>query len=120
MDLVWRLKPFTSLAMPYFRENRSASIQIVVLICLTLLTQLIYVVFSYIQRDIFNSLVDKNSSQFYLVIPQELLTLLLKFQCPDNIYDYVIISEYIPIHNSLDPGNTNSCDEKVSTETIIP
>lgn len=70
LELLWHLKPFASLAMPYFRKNRSGYIQIGVLIVLTLMTQLINVVFSYIQRNIFNALVDKNANQFYMVISE--------------------------------------------------
>lgn len=111
LDLLWRLKPFSSLAGPYFHANRSASIQVAILIALTLLTQVIYVIFSYIQRNIFNSLVDKDANQFYLVVNIRFFILTATFFANS----IACFAEYCPIRSDINHRYTYRRRKKVTS-----
>ena len=59
------VRAYISISVSYFRSNFIAAVALSAIIALTILTSVVYVFYSYIQRDIFNAIADKNSTNFY-------------------------------------------------------
>lgn len=68
---------FKTLAAPYFRESRDGRCTFYILVVLTLMNSGVRVVFSYLVRDFYNALEEKNQDRFYEVIIQFMLALLV-------------------------------------------
>lgn len=62
------LRPFLEIAIPFFREDRNAFFSLVGVVTLTLLESGLNIVFSYVRRDMFNALNDREQARFYVKI----------------------------------------------------
>ena len=60
-----QLKPFLKIAVPFFKEDKTARDSLIAVIALTLLNSGISVVFSYISRDFYNALNARDEALFY-------------------------------------------------------
>lgn len=56
------------MSAPYFRENRQGKILFVIMVVLTLANSAVRVFFSYLARDFWNALSDKDEDRFYSVM----------------------------------------------------
>jgi hypothetical protein len=63
-----QMRPFLKIAYPYFRHNRGAFWSLIALVCLSLTTSAVWVVFSYVKRDLFNALSDRDQTLFFRYI----------------------------------------------------
>jgi ABC-type uncharacterized transport system fused permease/ATPase subunit len=63
-----QIRPFLEIAIPFFKTNRTAFYSLVGIIILTLIKSSLFIVFSYVKRDIFNALNAKDESHFYTKI----------------------------------------------------
>ena len=68
---------YWTLAYPYFKESRSGRCLFLGIFCLALLNGGINVVFSYLNRDFWNALAEKNVDQFYEILEKFLGACLL-------------------------------------------
>ena len=68
---------FFEMASPYFRQNSEGRCLFVGLICLMLLDSVVRVVFSYLARDFWTALNDKDADEFYRTIRNFCIALLL-------------------------------------------
>lgn len=62
------LRPFLEIAIPFFREDRNAFFSLVGVVTLTLLESGLNIAFSYVRRDMFNALNDREQARFYAKI----------------------------------------------------
>jgi vitamin B12/bleomycin/antimicrobial peptide transport system ATP-binding/permease protein len=62
------LQPFLEIAIPFFREDRNAFCSLVGIVTLTLLSSGLNIAFSYVRRDMFNALNDRQQALFYVKI----------------------------------------------------
>jgi len=60
-----QIKPFLNIAVPFFKEDAVARKSLIGVVALTLLNSGISVAFSYISRDFYNALNDRNEVEFY-------------------------------------------------------
>lgn len=60
-----QIKPFLRIAIPFFRENIAASCCLFGLVCLTLINSAMTIMFSYVKRDLFEALSEKEEKTFY-------------------------------------------------------
>lgn len=60
-----QIKPFLRIAIPFFRENRAASCCLFGLVCLTLVNSAMTILFSYVKRDLYDALSEKDEETFY-------------------------------------------------------
>lgn len=60
-----QLKPFLQIAIPFFREDPNAFYSLLGIIILTLLQSALNISFSYVRRDIFDALNEKDERLFY-------------------------------------------------------
>ena len=70
-------RAFLVMAMPYFHEKPTARILFGVMILLTLLNSAVRVVFSYLARDFWTALADKKVDEFYEIMRNFLVALLI-------------------------------------------
>jgi putative ATP-binding cassette transporter len=70
-----QFEAFSAMAMPYFKENWEARWLFFVLVLLMLLNSAVSIVFSYLARDFWTALSDKNVEEFYSVIQKFLIAL---------------------------------------------
>ena len=63
-----QLHQFKVMSAPYFRENRQGKILFVIMVVLTLANSAVRVFFSYLARDFWNALSDKDEDRFYSVM----------------------------------------------------
>ena len=63
-----QLHYFRLMSAPYFRENRSGRILFAILVVLMLLNSAVRVLFSYLARDFWNALSDKDEEKFYSIM----------------------------------------------------
>ena len=62
------LLPFLEIAIPFFREDRNAFCSLVGIVTLTLIQSALNIAFSYVRRDMFNALNDREQAIFYVKI----------------------------------------------------
>ena len=62
------LRQFWIMAAPYFRENRKGQCLFLGMVVLTLLNSAVRVYFSYLARDFWSALSDKNVDLFYSIM----------------------------------------------------
>ena len=74
--LLKQFAAFKTLAGPYFRESRDGRCTFYILVLLTLMNSGVRVVFSYLVRDFYNALEEKDQDKFHEVIFQFMLALL--------------------------------------------
>ena len=72
-----QFREFRTLAAPYFVESRDGRCTFYVLVVLTLMNSGVRVVFSYLVRDFYNALEQKDQDKFYEVIIQFLVALMV-------------------------------------------
>ena len=72
-----QFRAFRTLAAPYFAESRDGRCTFYVLVVLTLMNSGVRVVFSYLVRDFYNALEQKDQDKFYEVIIQFLVALMV-------------------------------------------
>ena len=72
-----QFRAFRTLAAPYFVESRDGRCTFYVLVVLTLMNSGVRVVFSYLVRDFYNALEQKDQDKFYDVIIQFLVALMV-------------------------------------------
>ena len=72
-----QLKPFLQIAIPFFKEDPTAFYSLLAIITLTLLSSALNISFSYVRRDIFDALNDKDERLFYTLIVRFFLILLI-------------------------------------------
>lgn len=60
-----QIKTFLKIAYPFFKEDSSARCSLLGLVILTLLDSAITIVFSYVKRDLYDALNDKDEQSFY-------------------------------------------------------
>ena len=63
-----QIKPFLEIAIPFFREDRNAFCSLVGIVALTLTESAMMIVFSYVRRDIFDALNNKDQAKFMYYI----------------------------------------------------
>ena len=63
-----QLHSFHVMSAPYFRENRHGRILFAIMVVLTLANSAVRVFFSYLARDFWSALSDKNVEQFYAIM----------------------------------------------------
>jgi ABC-type uncharacterized transport system fused permease/ATPase subunit len=63
-----QLRPFLEIAIPFFREDRAAFCCLVGIVLITLVKAALLIYFSYVRRDMFSALNNKNSLEFYKMI----------------------------------------------------
>ncbi len=81
-----QLHSFHVMSAPYFRENRHGRILFAIMVVLTLANSAVRVFFSYLARDFWSALSDKNVEQFYgimmkFVVSSEYCCRSFLFQC---------------------------------------
>ena len=86
---------FWEMAMPYFRENATGRCRFMVLILLMLANSAVLVLFSFLARDFWTALGDQNEEEFYNVMKQFLIALLLL--APINVF-YRFQKQRLGIH----------------------
>jgi ABC-type uncharacterized transport system fused permease/ATPase subunit len=59
---------FQQMALPYYQESKTGRWLLVALLCLTIVNSGVSVVFSYLGKDFWNALSDKNVDEFYTVL----------------------------------------------------
>lgn len=62
------LRQFWIMAAPYFRESREGQCLFLGMVVLTLLNSAVRVYFSYLARDFWSALSDKNADRFYSIM----------------------------------------------------
>jgi ABC-type uncharacterized transport system fused permease/ATPase subunit len=77
-------KTFLALSIPYFRESPEGRCLFLGLILLMLLDSTVRVAFSYLARDFWSALGDKDVDKFYLIMKEFLVALL--FLAPVNVF----------------------------------
>ena len=60
-----QLKPFLNIAVPFFKDDKTARNSLIGVVALTLLNSGVSVAFSYISRDFYNALNTRNEAVFY-------------------------------------------------------
>ena len=65
-----QLHSFKVMSMPYFQENRQGRILFAIMVILTLANSAVRVFFSYLARDFWSALSDKNVDEFYSIMTQ--------------------------------------------------
>lgn len=70
-----QLRPFLEIAIPFFKEDRNASCSLLGIVILTLVQSALNIGFSYVRRDIFDALNEKDQKAFYKHILQFFLVL---------------------------------------------
>jgi putative ATP-binding cassette transporter len=60
-----QLRPFLTIAIPFFRHDRGAICSLIGLVALTLINSAMMVVFSFVKRGIFDALNEKDEHAFY-------------------------------------------------------
>lgn len=60
-----QIKPFLQIAVPFFKEDKKARDSILGVIALTLINSGVSVAFSYVNRDFYNALNERNEVDFY-------------------------------------------------------
>jgi vitamin B12/bleomycin/antimicrobial peptide transport system ATP-binding/permease protein len=83
-SLCQKWSTFWSLSIPYFRENGEGRCLFAGLIVLMLLSSCVRVAFSYLARDFWSALGDKDVDAFYRIMKQFLVALL--FLAPINVF----------------------------------
>jgi putative ATP-binding cassette transporter len=78
----WRA--FVALSVPYFKESSEGRCLFLGLVILMLLNSSVRVAFSYLARDFWSALGDKDADQFYTIMTQFLIALLLL--APINVF----------------------------------
>lgn len=78
----WRA--FVALSVPYFKESFEGRCLFLGLVILMLLSSSVRVAFSYLARDFWSALGDKDADQFYTIMTQFLVALL--FLAPINVF----------------------------------
>jgi ABC-type uncharacterized transport system fused permease/ATPase subunit len=68
---------FQQMALPYYQESKTGRWLLVALLCLTLVNSGVSVIFSYLGKDFWNALSDKNVEEFYHVLSRYCAALLL-------------------------------------------
>ena len=63
-----QLRPFLEIAIPFFRQDRNAFCSLVCIVILTLTQSALNIAFSYVRKDIFDTLNDKLEAEFYVAI----------------------------------------------------
>ena len=63
INMQWKL--FQKMALPYFKEEKSARVLLFLVICFTLLNSWVSVGFSFLSRDFWNALNTKDADTFY-------------------------------------------------------
>lgn len=90
-----QLKPFLKIAVPFFKEDKVGRDSLLGVIALTLLNSGISVAFSYISRDFYTALNNRDEAMFYEKI--ELFFVALLFAVPVSVY-YRFIREKLSIY----------------------
>ena len=90
-DRFWeQFHAFRAMAMPYFRESRSGRCLFAVMVLLTLLNCAVRVIFSYLVKDFWTALSEKNEDVFTAVMWKFILALLVLV--PINVFYRCVIS----------------------------
>ena len=103
---------FKTMAAPYFCESKDGRCTFYILVVLTLMNSGVRVVFSYLVRDFYNALEEKDQEKFYEVIIQFMLALLAmtpiavfyRFQASVCVQ---LIQICTPYSNVFDPSQPN-------------
>ena len=83
-----QLRPFLQIAIPFFREDKNALCSLVGIVILTLIQSALNIAFSYVRKDIFDTLNDKAEAKFYVTILKFFGVLV--FLVPVSVlYDYL-------------------------------
>jgi putative ATP-binding cassette transporter len=83
-----QLRPFMAIAIPFFRSDKAAACSLMGLVILTLINSAMMILFSYVKRDIFDGLNQKNQEKFYQKIGE--FFLILTVAVPMSvIYNYL-------------------------------
>ncbi|EJK49930.1 hypothetical protein THAOC_31145 [Thalassiosira oceanica] len=78
------LRQFWIMAAPYFRESREGQCLFLGMVVLTLLNSAVRVYFSYLARDFWSALSDKNADRFYSIMARFVGSML--FLAPINVF----------------------------------
>lgn len=90
-----QVRAFQTMALPYFREQVHARWLFVSMLVLTLLNSGVRVVFSYLARDFWSALADRQVEEFYKIMKHFLIALLILG--PINVY-YRFQRQKLAIH----------------------
>lgn len=71
-----QLHSFTVMSGPYFRENRQGKVLFAIMVILTLLNSAVRVFFSYLARDFWSALSDKDEATFYEIMIKFLISMI--------------------------------------------
>jgi putative ATP-binding cassette transporter len=63
-----QIRPFLEIAIPFFKTDRTAFYSLVGVVILTLIESALNIAFSYVRRDIFDALNEKDEGKFYAKI----------------------------------------------------
>ena len=90
-----QLKPFLNIAVPFFKDDKTARNSLVGVVALTLLNSGVSVAFSYISRDFYNALNARDEAVFYEKI--ELFFAALLIAVPISVY-YRFLREKLSLY----------------------
>ena len=90
-----QLKPFLNIAVPFFKDDKTARNSLIGVVALTLLNSGVSVAFSYISRDFYNALNTRNEAVFYEKI--ELFFAALLIAVPISVY-YRFLREKLSLY----------------------
>jgi ABC-type uncharacterized transport system fused permease/ATPase subunit len=90
-----QLKPFLNIAVPFFKDDKTARNSLIGVVALTLLNSGVSVAFSYISRDFYNALNTRNEPVFYEKI--ELFFAALLIAVPISVY-YRFLREKLSLY----------------------
>lgn len=87
-----RFRVFAKLSLPYFRENRQAQLNLIILVLFTLINSASTVAYTYIKSGIFNGLNNRDTEMFYRYVLYFIGLLLVAV--PLAVYYKYILSTY--------------------------
>ena len=90
-----QLKPFLNIAVPFFKDDKTARNSLIGVVALTLLNSGVSVAFSYISRDFYNALNTRDEAVFYEKI--ELFFAALLIAVPISVY-YRFLREKLSLY----------------------